>query len=166
MDLRVCLWGGPSYFSCGSDKQFIPLSICDIFLNANSPRPPFVFHVQNVILQCRARKGKGFGFVAHSLYSAVFGALNVVTSQSLETNRITRLGEAWKVLLFTTDVMTVKCLVFGQTFPEWRLSLIKVTLCDRYSPSLSRESFQVLDINIFLKYLPLIQSLFILLAQY
>ena len=43
-------------------------------------------------------------------------------------------------------------------------TLIKVTLCDCYSPSLSRESLQVLDINIFLKYLPLTQRLVVLLS--
>lgn len=143
--------GRASYFSCGNDKQFIPFSIHNIlFFECQLPLPYLCFSLPELNTSGRTRKGKGFGFVTQSHFTLViFGAVKVFISQSSETNRIARLREAWKVLLFTTHMMTVTWSVFGQTNPEWHLSLIEVTSCDHYSPYLFRVSFKVLDINVF-----------------
>lgn len=173
MDLRVHLWGKPSYFPCGSDKQFIPFSIGPhfffFFWNANSlypfhPPPLFFFFTSRTeYLSTELEKVK-----ALDLWPRLISPLGLWMSSPARVQKQIE-SEGWE-RTGQTDSPPMWCLSNGHSL--WSDTSRRAFLFDKghtlwplLSPSLWR-ILQSFDINIFLEYLPPTQRLIVLLALY
>lgn len=128
------------------------------------PPPPFSFTSRTEYFSTELEEVKAFGFLAQTHFILPFLSLWMSSPPGVQTNRIVRLEEAKRFpcyLLYDAYHMVT---VVGQTHLVWLISLRKVTPCDHYSCYLLREPLKVSNVNTFLKYLPEIQRLIVLLC--